>query len=1091
MFEVSITKPSPDGVVEPSERIEFAASVDFSGRASLSFRWSSDDVDVDDTSLFSTGSRSLWLVARAGAFGVGSRYTFQFAAWDTTGHNRTVNVTVVANSPPHSGSFSVVPNQGGALTTLFHFASRGWLDRENNLPLAYSFGYVSSWSGAQISVGSSPIGVSNSTLPASSNLSVVVYVSDQLGGMSTQTSSVAVSLASDASAVVLNATAQISGLIAQGFSDAATAMVASCSEMLNEHADENAISGMAAAMRADLLSLLWNATAEYSAAATSTISLRAATLELLVGVPTQVERATLESGIIFAAAVVNQSSHIFGQIPKAARGSIVNALSSTVEAGVLSSEVASGVGAEGSISAVLHQLHMAWLSDAAPGEDPITTTSRFLALSSSEASCTYGECLDVRVDSPRRLSLNATSNDAGSFSLDASTLSEIATSSACQTSGGVATIGLMAVAWSVNPHQANGSSIGAKDNVTSLKITSCHGTVAVENLSSPIIISLPFKTLDAALTTREVHVQACEVTGQVLTFPCTATGEEYPTVCPAAEAIVNFTCPVASVSPTCCWWDEIAESWRTDGCKPLDVSSHAVTCSCTHLTDFASSLDIDFAAGKTVLTNAVETDENDFAKVGSVLFILTAVYSIVGFIFVRDRALLREYRRRHYATCWKSNVFQSSIQWLHEHILSDDASDTDQTSYNRRSARDSHCVAERAMQLESQHVQARQQLFNMAAPSIQLCWCDFIDNLKHEHLVLAIFYRNHASNERAYSVLIRLISLLFGSTLKYTIIKSATYGVWRAAMAEGFHVLVREFGIAITQTFVVMAFVLPFRKMMVAALHVTEDKILVREMREDKLIIDGLSRIKPKSTTPCVDLHASIFAAQAIGRIADARLGRARALSTGLVSMPSSVAKHHEDIELASVAISDADMYEKQLNAILKQPQVQHREHHRGSINILQYENTSAGLSSEDWARVVLSSLPTSVVQRRVQQRNFMHALRNSSWIQRTAAARLLHWRPVYHPAVTHVDERGRRLPPERDGLPVVEIACTSFGVIYILCVPSDCAGFRPRLRLRRHDDPLLLSLCSGLQPYTSWRFSCTKRAKARSRPTSHRPSKC
>ena len=52
---------------------------------------------------------------------------------------------------------------------------------------------------------------------------------------------------------------------------------------------------------------------------------------------------------------------------------------------------------------------------------------------------------------------------------------------------------------------------------------------------------------------------------------------------------VTFVCPTAIVGPPDCgFWDAAAYSWSNKGCTVAAVSSTAITCACTHLTDFAA-----------------------------------------------------------------------------------------------------------------------------------------------------------------------------------------------------------------------------------------------------------------------------------------------------------------------------------------------------------------------------------------------------------------------------------------------------------------------------------------------------------------------
>ena len=51
-------------------------------------------------------------------------------------------LAVIANAPPSSGELELVPKSGIALETLFAFASFGWVDDADDLPLRFSFYYI-------------------------------------------------------------------------------------------------------------------------------------------------------------------------------------------------------------------------------------------------------------------------------------------------------------------------------------------------------------------------------------------------------------------------------------------------------------------------------------------------------------------------------------------------------------------------------------------------------------------------------------------------------------------------------------------------------------------------------------------------------------------------------------------------------------------------------------------------------------------------------------------------------------------------------------------------------------------------------------
>jgi hypothetical protein len=51
--------------------------------------------------------------------------------------------------------------------------------------------------------------------------------------------------------------------------------------------------------------------------------------------------------------------------------------------------------------------------------------------------------------------------------------------------------------------------------------------------------------------------------------------------------VIAYACPVPLPTPTCVWWDVASKRWSPEGCAVESMSETAVTCACSHLTDFA------------------------------------------------------------------------------------------------------------------------------------------------------------------------------------------------------------------------------------------------------------------------------------------------------------------------------------------------------------------------------------------------------------------------------------------------------------------------------------------------------------------------
>ena len=878
----------------------------------------------------------------------------------------------------------------------------------------------------------------------------------------------AVSVApADVLSTLKNSTQHVSELIASGDSMAATTLIASSAELLNQNIDSFVGLSAARQIRSDLLALSWNATETLRATA-ETVNLRAATLELIFGVPAQVDGVTQASGVAFAAHIASNAT----QLPASARQSLVNAFSSIIDAGYLSATVpgrrlsADTPAAVDVISAVLQQIHLLTVQDVAPGEDAVTTSAYLLSLSSSEASCTDDTCPRVEASPP----VVGPGADA-LFVLDSATLSEITASSPCL--GQKSEVGLMVVQWSLNPYANDRPELTTRDNVTSLTLTACSEALAVQNLSAPIHVFLPLS--DGAKARRRssdarparVVSMACEI-GGYLEVQC-ESGHVYNASCPGGDATWNVTCPIVLVSPTCLWFDTAAGRWSDDGCAVVNAttaSSDRVACDCGHLTSFVASLDIEFGAGVSVVRSSAHSDEQDFVRAGSVLFIVLAVYVVSFLLLVKDRARLRRAREKHYCACWTSNEYQASVEWIRA-AVDDDPLALDGQEHTH-SSRDS--AAEQAKKLGEQHEAAKEQLRHLVAPSLALHLRDFWDAVKREHVIVALLYPDHASFERAPSILMRLISLLFGSVLKYTIVKSASYGDLRSALTQGPYAIFTQLRIKLVQTCVVLLLVTPFRNMLVAALRLFEDKHRVHEMCEEKLVLDGVARTLPAHDAAAVDLRVAIFSTQAVIRVAHERVRasvRTRHFFRAEAGGKKMCKSHTEE---ALGVIADAREFVHRLRDVLKRQKLLIRQQKRSGYKDLfgkmlpcgaaarggRGESRERGesraqtisefvesqphslMTKAEQMHVILASIPSAVVQRRTLQLKFIAAIHGLPLAQRLAARKLFRWRPTRTPAIPRSDKRGRILPPEREpGLPIVELMYSIVSLLFIMCATA------------------------------------------------------
>ncbi|ETM39411.1 hypothetical protein L914_14437, partial [Phytophthora nicotianae] len=143
--------------------------------------------DATMSSIFAVPRGRLMMLLSEGKLTPGVSYKFQLNATDSSGQTGSAMITVVANSPPSSGSLTVTPAIGYALEDTFSLLASDWVDED--LPLKYTFKYIkgATYSGEnEIALGASvPDALFQSQLGQgggdNNTVTLVVYVQDALG----------------------------------------------------------------------------------------------------------------------------------------------------------------------------------------------------------------------------------------------------------------------------------------------------------------------------------------------------------------------------------------------------------------------------------------------------------------------------------------------------------------------------------------------------------------------------------------------------------------------------------------------------------------------------------------------------------------------------------------------------------------------------------------------------------------------------------------------------------------------------------------------------------------------------------------------
>lgn len=314
---------------------------------------------------------------------------------------------------------------------------------------------------------------------------------------------------------------------------------------------------------------------------------------------------TASLGVRFAADVAN-ASRALGSISDDARASLVSALSSTIDAGFLlrssvlrrssswwhlvPSDDDDDDAASGEIQSVLTDVHLLTLKKHCPGEAPVTTRARSLALRSTQAECVLGACQPLVLGSPPLegngdgASSDEDEDGEASFELSSSTLAEISSlRSGCGGNYGEAeaseSLGFMSITWGSDPHVI-ATSLGRSDglNVTSLSVTRCGTEVSVQNLTSRILLHLQGHVEHVGISSNTVS-GTCDVVGE-FSVRCNASHELVEVVCPEIGISWDVACPAARAQSMCHFFDATAGVWDDYGCTVLNRSQSNVLCAC-------------------------------------------------------------------------------------------------------------------------------------------------------------------------------------------------------------------------------------------------------------------------------------------------------------------------------------------------------------------------------------------------------------------------------------------------------------------------------------------------------------------------------
>jgi hypothetical protein len=728
----------------------------------------------------------------------------------------------------------VQPLRGVALVTEFTLKSTLWDDPDGDgARLIHTFSHVSS-AGSTIGLGDSTEGINASSraILSAGNITLRVTVTDPYGGATSATAYVAVAQSSArVVAAVQNMTGAVSALIAGGDGEAALGLLATGAESLSgdEAVARGDDSSTLTSLRGTLLSLAWNASHNVEETA-STVALRAATLQLILSVPSQVrqfcddkiievkrtkyvikltlnilnryafERAqvsatTASSAVRFAESVAN-SSRALRSISDDTRASLVSALSSTVDAGFLGSRtnrrrLSTTKTPATEIQSILSTVHLLTLGQLYPGEDPVTTSARALALKSTQAQCALGKCQGVHVSSPSLLGEEEDRVDA-SFILSDSTLAEIsALDSRCKGSVSEEALGLQTIRWKWDPHhsQTADGATSVTHNVSSFTVARCGGEVVVQNLSSPFRTMLPAvmpRTDSTAADEESITFSSCYRAGDRAIVRCEAdnSSSSHHALC-LDTLLWNVSCGTKVAVPQCLWYDDPSRSWRSDGCRPVNISTNGPTfveCECNHATDFSGSVVTRAAQGFGIVMVVQNVNTDQLRKNWAILLLIVGSYVLAGLLFWSDWRRLKMRSQLEKQSIYMMPNYQASMEWLTSFSPSparrnmqsrrsvimpgrpcnrqNNKQDQDSTEWMTR-------AVQQAEKIEKGIFASQRRLHARLAPRLSWTLLDFRDELCRQHVFGAIFSPSHASFHRAPVVPTRLVAFLYADAIAY------------------------------------------------------------------------------------------------------------------------------------------------------------------------------------------------------------------------------------------------------------------------------------------------------------------------------------
>jgi len=196
--EVAITTSSKSLTsLNPSKSVVLNGVVSLKGD-SCDATWTMNGADINPsnaltpvyTTVPSGIARTISLVLAPNVLPQRSEFVFSLTCKDTVS-----SISVTTNGPPLPGTFSITPDEGTELKTMFMFSAKEWSDPD--LPITYMFGFTAN-SGDMIVQGRSELSFGESVLPSGLPMKCNAVIYDSLGSFSKISATTSVTPASAA-----------------------------------------------------------------------------------------------------------------------------------------------------------------------------------------------------------------------------------------------------------------------------------------------------------------------------------------------------------------------------------------------------------------------------------------------------------------------------------------------------------------------------------------------------------------------------------------------------------------------------------------------------------------------------------------------------------------------------------------------------------------------------------------------------------------------------------------------------------------------------------------------------------------------------